>query len=86
VRFFCLLCRVTFSFIGRSLARIYSFLEQAWAEGKGELATSRLARTADGKPGENVRRYDLYRSHASMNKQKKNSPKLTMSPTCGSNL
>ena len=65
--FFCLLFRVSFSF-GLSLVRIYSFLGQAWA---GELAMSRLARTADGKPGENVRSHDLYRSHASMNKQKK---------------
>jgi len=31
------------------LVRIYSFLGQAWAEGKGELATSRRARTADRK-------------------------------------
>jgi len=67
VLFFCLLFRVSFSF-GLSLVRIYSFLGQAWA---GELAMSRLARTADGKPGENVHSHDLYRSHASMNKQKK---------------
>jgi len=38
---------------------------------KGELATSRLVRTANRKTGKNVRRHDLYRSHASMNKQKK---------------
>jgi len=34
-------------------------LGQAWAEGKGEPATSRLVRTADRKPGQKIRRHDL---------------------------
>jgi len=42
-----------------SLVHISSILGQAWAEGKGEHATSRLERPADVKPGENVRRHDL---------------------------
>jgi len=47
------------------------FFGRAGRRAQGELAMSRLARTADGKTGQNVCRHDLYRSHASMNKQKK---------------
>ena len=54
------------------LGRVYSFLGQAWAEGKkGSLQRAATARTADRKTGQNVRRHDLYRSNASMIKQKK---------------
>jgi len=38
---------------------------------KGSLQRAATARTADGKTGQNVRRHDLYRSNASMIKQKK---------------
>ena len=38
---------------------------------KGSLQRAVTARTADRKPGQNVRRHDLHRSHSSMNKQKK---------------
>ena len=44
------------------------FLGQAWAEGRGELAT---CRAADGKPGQKVHRHSLERLYASMNKHKK---------------
>jgi len=47
------------------------FLGQAWVEGKGELPTCRLAWTADGKPGQNVRRHSLARLNASVIKEKK---------------
>ena len=61
------------SFVG-----IY-LLEKAWA-GKGELATCRLAQTADGKPGQKVRRHILDRLNASMIKYKK---KLRRNWVCG---
>jgi len=57
------------------LGRIYSFLGQAWAEGKGGACNEPSPyglRTR--KLGKNVRRHDLYRSNASMIKQKKNPP------------
>ena len=38
----------------------------AWAEGKGELATRRLARAAGGEPGRNARRHSLDRLNASI--------------------
>jgi len=48
-----------------SLVRINFFLGQAWAEGKGELATSRRARTADRNWAVHTYpRHDLPRSHA----------------------
>jgi len=39
---------------------------------RGSLQRAATARTADRKTGQNVRRHDLYRSNASMIKQKKN--------------
>jgi len=48
-----------------------SFLGTGLGRGQGRFTTSRLARTVDEETRENVRRHDLYRSHASMNKQKK---------------
>ena len=53
-------------------ARLFLFLGQAWAEGKRGLQRAATALTADRKTGQNVRRHDLYRSNASMIKQKKN--------------
>jgi len=44
---------------------------------KGSLQRTTLARTAEGKTGQNLRRHDLYRSHASMDKQKKNPTLVT---------
>jgi len=49
----------------------YSLLGQAWAEprrAKGSLQRAATARIADRKIGQNLRRHDLYRSHASMDK------------------
>ena len=54
------------------LGRVYSFLGQAWAEGKrGACNEPPLRGLWTGKPGKNVRRHGLYRSNASMIKQKK---------------
>ena len=47
------------------------FSGQAWRRAKGSLQRAATVRTADRKTGQNVRRHDLYRSNASMNKQKK---------------
>jgi len=44
----------------------------AWAECKGELPTCRRRADCGQETGQNVRRPDLYRSNASMIKQKKN--------------
>jgi hypothetical protein len=46
-------------------------LGQAWAEGKGKLATCRHRADSGGETVKNVRRHSLDRLHASMNKQKK---------------
>jgi hypothetical protein len=51
------------------------FLGQAWAEGKGKLATCRHRADSGGETVKNVRRHSLDRLHASMNKQKKNKKK-----------
>jgi len=54
------------------LGRVYSFLGQAWAEGiRGACNEPPLHRLRTGKPGKNIRRHGLYRSNASMIKQKK---------------
>jgi hypothetical protein len=50
-------------------------LGQAWAEGKGKLATRRHRADSGGETVKNVRRRSLDRLHASMNKQKKNKKK-----------
>jgi hypothetical protein len=47
------------------------FLGQAWADGKGKLATSRQRADSGGEAVKNIRRHSLDRLHASMNKQKK---------------
>jgi len=47
------------------------FLGQAWADGKGKLATCRHRADSGGETGKNVRRHSLDRLHASMIKQKK---------------
>jgi hypothetical protein len=47
------------------------FLGQAWADGKGKLATCRHRADSGGETVKNVRRHSLDRLHASMNKQKK---------------
>jgi hypothetical protein len=47
------------------------FMEQARADGKGKLATSRPRADSGGEKVKNVRRHSLDRLHASMNKQKK---------------
>jgi len=47
-----------------SLVRIDSFLRQAWAGGRG-VHYAATARTADGKPGQKVRRHRLDRLNAS---------------------
>ena len=60
---------VTYDFFGR----IYFLWGQAGRRAKGSLQRAATARTADRKTGQNVRRHDLHRSNASMNKQKKNS-------------
>jgi hypothetical protein len=56
------------------LWRVLSFLGQAWAEGKGELATppSRGQRTGNGRY---VIRRDFYRSHANDDKTKAVAPR-----------
>jgi len=38
-------------FFAISIVRFFIFVGRAWAAAKGELATSRLASTADGKFG-----------------------------------
>ena len=62
-----------------SLVRIYSFLGQAWAEGKGELAT----RTADGNWAKKcaLPRCSLYRLNACTIKQPPPPPKIFLSIT-----
>jgi len=47
------------------------FLGQAWADGKGKLATCRHRADSGGEMVKNVRRHSLDRLHASMIKQKK---------------
>jgi len=47
------------------------FLGQAWADGKGKLATCRHRADSGGETVKNVRRHSLDRLHASMVKQKK---------------
>jgi hypothetical protein len=47
------------------------FTGQAWADGKGKLATSSHCADSGGETVKNVRRHSLDRLHASMNKQKK---------------
>ena len=47
------------------------FLGQAWADGKGKLATCRHRADSGGETVKNVRRHSLDRLHASMIKQKK---------------
>jgi len=65
-----------------ALSFVSSLCEIAWAPllflgtglgggQKGSLQQAATARTADRKTGQNVRRHDLYRSNASMIKQKK---------------
>ena len=52
------------------------FLGQAWADGKGKLATCRHRADSGGETVKNVRRHSLDRLHASMIKQKT----ITMDP------
>jgi len=47
------------------------FLGQAWADGKGKLATCRHRANSGRETVKNVRRHSLDRLHASMIKQKK---------------
>jgi len=47
------------------------FLGQAWAEGKGEIATCRHRADSGQENGQNMRRHSLDRLYASINKQKK---------------
>jgi len=47
------------------------FLGQAWADGKGKLATCRHRAASSGETVQNVRCNSLDRLHASMIKQKK---------------
>jgi hypothetical protein len=47
------------------------FMGQAWADGKGKLATCRHRADSGGKTVKNVRRHSLDRLHASMIKQNK---------------
>jgi hypothetical protein len=49
----------------------YYLLGQAWADGKGKLATNRHRADSGGETVKNVRRHSLDRLHASMNEQKK---------------
>jgi len=51
------------------------FLGQAWADGKGKLATCRHRADSGGETVKNVRRHSLDRLHASMIKQKQKSIK-----------
>ena len=64
---------VFFFFLCHFLGALSIFLGQAWAEGKGKLATSRQRANSGGETVKNVRRHSLDRLHASMNKQKKKS-------------
>jgi hypothetical protein len=48
----------------------YYLLGQAWADGKGKLATSCHRADSGGETVKNVRHHSLDRLHASMNKQK----------------
>jgi len=54
-----------------SLVRTLSSWDRPGRRAKVSLQRAATARTADGKNWVNVRRHYLYRSHASMNKQKK---------------
>jgi len=57
------------------LGRVYFFSwDRPGRRAKGSLQRAATARTADRKTGQNVRRHDLYRSNASMIKQKKKPP------------
>ena len=71
--FFLVVRTLFFSFV-ISLVRCTSSWDRPGrrAEGRGELAARRLARTADGRPGQNVRRHSLDGLYASMIKQTKN--------------
>jgi len=61
---------LSLSFVVR-LVRTFYFLGTGLGGGrKRSLQLAAMARTADRKTGQNVRRHDLYSSNASMNKQK----------------
>jgi hypothetical protein len=55
------------------------FMGQAWADGRGKLATSRHLADSGGETVKNVRRHSLDRLHASMIKQKKKKNPLNIS-------
>ena len=60
------------------LGRVYFFSwDRPGRRAKGSLQRAATARTADRKTGQNVRRHDLYRSNASMIKQKKTASSST---------
>jgi len=58
--------------LSSSLAAFIFSWDRPGRRAKGSLQRASTARTTDRKTGQNVRRHDVYRSNASMVKQKKN--------------
>jgi len=70
VSFFCLSLSFEFLSYVLSLVRYTSSWDRPMRRAKGILQHAATARTADRRTGQNIHRHDLYKSHASMNKQK----------------
>ena len=71
--FFCFSfdCHGRFSFLCNSLGAHHIFVGQAWAEGKGDLATSRQRADSEQETDCTYSRHDLIGRTRVMNKQKK---------------